>query len=75
MSIGVACGSPNAAIEMLIARADAALYCAKANGRNRVETADEAVAGGPARRRDLRAGGRPAAALRPVPALSVPILS
>jgi diguanylate cyclase (GGDEF)-like protein len=43
VSIGVACGSPNAAIESLIARADAALYRAKANGRDRVELADEAV--------------------------------
>jgi len=43
VSIGVACGSPSAAIELLIARADAALYRAKANGRDRVELADEAV--------------------------------
>jgi diguanylate cyclase (GGDEF)-like protein len=43
VSIGVACGSPSAAVESLIARADAALYRAKANGRNRVEMADEAV--------------------------------
>jgi diguanylate cyclase (GGDEF)-like protein len=43
VSIGVACGSPDAAIELLISRADAALYRAKANGRDRVELADEAV--------------------------------
>jgi len=43
-SIGVACDSPGAAIELLIARADAALYRAKANGRNRIELADEAGA-------------------------------
>jgi len=32
----------------LIACADTALYKAKANGRNRVEAAEEAVAGAPA---------------------------
>jgi diguanylate cyclase (GGDEF)-like protein len=48
VSIGIACGSPNANIEALIARADAAMYRAKINGRNRIEVADEAVAGKPA---------------------------
>ncbi len=45
VSVGVACGSPWAAVDALIARADAALYGAKANGRNRVELVKEAVAG------------------------------
>ena len=40
VSIGVACGAANTAIETLIERADAALYRAKSGGRNRVETAE-----------------------------------
>jgi len=44
VSVGVACGSPLAAIDALIARADAALYRAKTNGRDRIEADEEAVA-------------------------------
>src|SRR6185437_7988372 len=45
VSIGVACGTTDTAIDQLITRADAALYRAKANGRNRIEFADEAPQG------------------------------
>ena len=47
VSIGVASGSPSMAVDLLIARADQALYRAKANGRDRVETANDEPAGAP----------------------------
>jgi diguanylate cyclase (GGDEF)-like protein len=49
VSVGVACGSPLAALDELIAHADGALYRAKMNGRNRVEADQEAVAAAPNR--------------------------
>jgi diguanylate cyclase (GGDEF)-like protein len=74
VSIGVACGSANAEIDMLIARADAALYRAKTNGRDRVETAEEAVAGAPPHGVDAAAPERQAALAYPIPTLSVPLV-
>ncbi len=47
VSIGIACGSPAGAVDLLITRADDALYRAKRKGRDRIETADEEAAGTP----------------------------
>jgi diguanylate cyclase (GGDEF)-like protein len=74
VSIGVACGSPFASIDTLIARADAALYRAKMNGRDRVETAEEAVGGAPDGRAEDAVAERPAALSYPIPALAVPLV-
>jgi diguanylate cyclase (GGDEF)-like protein len=75
VSIGVATGLPTASLEKIIERADAVLYKAKQNGRNRVEADQDLVLP------ETNAGAKPAghapavtaAAIKSVPALNVPI--
>ena len=73
VSIGVACGLPDASIDVLIGRADAVLYRAKANGRNRVEPDDEMVSSAADRRLDCR-GQIKLAAMPSLRSITVPIL-
>jgi diguanylate cyclase (GGDEF)-like protein len=73
VSIGVACGMPDVSIDILIARADAVLYRAKSNGRNRVELDDAMVLSGAERQLDCRAQLK-LAAMPMTSALTVPIL-
>jgi hypothetical protein len=83
VSIGVASGAPRASIDVMITRADAMLYRAKDNGRNRVELDEEFIApvaecpadNGFYERVEVRADVRAAAAAaQPVTALAVPIV-
>jgi len=74
VSAGVACGSAFAEIDTLIARADAALYRAKTNGRDRVEASDEAVPGAPERRGQGGVQNPQTPILQPVPTLAVPLV-
>ena len=60
VSVGVACGAPSIAIDALLGHADVALYRAKSQGRNRVEAADETVAGAPEDGVGQRSATRPA---------------
>ncbi len=73
VSIGVACGLPDVSIDVLISRADAVLYRAKANGRNRVEPDDEMIFPCADRLVDCRAQMK-LPAMPAVSALTVPIL-
>jgi diguanylate cyclase (GGDEF)-like protein len=79
VSIGVACGQPNVAVDKIIERADAVLYRAKANGRNRVEPDQDLVvpdtdAPGAAKPSGYAPAAAGAATVRAVPALAVPIM-
>jgi diguanylate cyclase (GGDEF)-like protein len=76
VSIGAVSGAPNASIDVMIERADAMLYRAKENGRNRVESDKDFVVPVtvPEPRAENRTEIRKAApAMTPVPALAVPI--
>ena len=59
VSIGVASGLPTIPIDVLIARADAMLYRAKDNGRNRVEPDQEFVTTATASRPSRKSRRRP----------------
>ncbi len=79
VSIGVAYGLPNVAIDKIIERADAMLYRAKENGRNRVEPDQEMVVpdanpGGANKPADRQPQTAAPATVRAVQALSVPIM-
>jgi hypothetical protein len=72
VSVGVACGSAYTDIDTLIARADAALYRAKADGRDRIEACDDVVPGATERSAD-GSGQNATAIAQPVAMFSVPL--
>jgi diguanylate cyclase (GGDEF)-like protein len=75
VSIGVATGLSTAALEKLIERADAALYRAKENGRNRVEADEDLVVpAAPAGSAGQVAAAPIAASIETAAALTVPVM-
>lgn len=75
VSVGIATGLPTAAVEKIIERADAALYRAKENGRDRIETDEELIVPDADSAVGRHKAGAQAAGAGAAPALTVPVVA